>query len=128
MKLIIATLALMVVAATSAKNLGGYENLALASPPLKSENLLQRARSFIDHHWTQRRRGHFCYTLHSGDDPPLTANGYIEPAADGTWHIRFESREPASGQIIHRFDAVSFRYWGQYMYFHDQSGKNVGML
>jgi len=118
----------LIAVASSAHDLRGYDQLRLQSPPLKKEALLRRVRRFIDSHWTQHRRGYVTYTMRSRDDEPITGSGYVQPSPDGGCHIRFESRDTASGRLEHTFDAISFRYWGPYMYFHDKSGKNVGAL
>jgi len=116
------------LAAASAKNVREYDKLILDSPPLKNGELLRRVRGFIDSHWTHHRRGHLTYTVHNGSDEPIAGEIYIDASTDGMWHIRVTTHIVTSGRPVHSFDAVSFRFWGPYMYFHDKSGKNVGAL
>ena len=68
------------------------------------------------------------YTVLMPGEQPIAASARIEPVADGSWHIRFESHDARSGRAVHRFDAVSFRYYGPYLYLHDSADKLVGTL
>jgi hypothetical protein len=128
MRTIITGILLMIASASFAADSRAYDTLSLESPPLKNEDLLRRVRVFITRHHTQQRRGFVTYTVLSPNERPITGKGYIEPSTDGMWHMRFESRYVGSDRVLHSFDAVSFRYWGPYLYFHDKSGKNVGAL
>ncbi len=122
-------LALVLATTAGAIESREYDKLGpLKAPPLAVEDLLRQVRGFISSHWEQRRRGQVVYTLHAPKDEPITGTIYIERSPGGTWHIRGQSHIVSSGRLIHSFDAVSFRYWGPYLYFHDKSGKNVGML
>jgi hypothetical protein len=123
--------ALMLALATTAgaAESRGFDKLGpLKAPPLGVRDLLRRVRVFAATHWKEHRRGYVVYTLHAPPDEPITGELRIEPSADGRWHIRGSSHTFRSGRLVHSFDAVSLRYYDHYLYFHDQSGRNVGML
>lgn len=126
---LIATVLLLTASSIAATVPPGYDTLGpIASPPLKSDQLLRRVRSFIVKHWEQHRRGYIVYTMHLPNEAPFTGTFYIEPAADGIWHIRGATRVVSSGRLIHSLDATSFNRYGPYLYFHDKSDKLVGAL
>ncbi len=136
----------LAVPASAQRDLSKYDKLGplVSSKGPYVKDIEDKVQHFVWQHWKQHRPGYIVFTVHTLEGEPTTSHLFIEPARDGTWHIRgalyhvqsdrlFDNdpQKKPDKQVTTRFDAVSAEWVsdrGRYIVLKDRSGKVVDSL
>ena len=136
----------LIVPASVARDLSAYDKLGplVSSKGPYVRDIEDKVQNFVWQHWKQHRRGYLVFTVHTLEGEPTTSHLFIEPARDGSWHVRgilysmYSDRrfvddplKKPDRHVTTRFDAVSVEWVsdrGRYMVLKDKAGKVVDSL